>query len=437
MGVWITSHHKTPERCLTANHEPYYQPRGYILMKSKIDTKDLQIGMYISELDRPWLETPFLFQGFSISSQGDINELEHCCEYVFVDEEKSNYKREESLESPFLKNHAGKLPEIEGRRPEHKIPVEDEIYEARKIREDTEVQISSLMSQMRSGRALDIQKANDIVKNIVDSLVRNPDAMVLLGSMKSHESASEAHAISTSILCITLGRFMKFSPEMVEELGLAALLHDIGEVKIPVELANKTSKTPQEVELVKRHTEFGAEILRGTKGMPNITIDVAYSHHEQLDGKGYPRGLRADEISTFSKIVSIVDTYDRLTRGDGGPSIPATEALRYLYLYRDKIFDGRITEAFIKCLGIYPIGSLVELETGEVGIVTSVKPGELLTPRLLLVRGRNKKPLDLPRAINLAQFAKTEPGKYVVKQVVAPEAYGIDMRSYLLTEASI
>ncbi len=390
--------------------------------------------MYVSELDRPWLETPFLFQGFSISSQGDINELEHCCDYVFINEEKSNYKKEDSLESPFLKNDDGELPEIEGKRPEHKIPIEEEIYEARKIRKDTEIQMSSLMSQMRSGRALDIQKANDVVKNIIESLVRNPDAMVLLGSIKSHESTSEAHAISTSILCITLGRFMKFSPEMVEELGLAALLHDVGEVKIPVELIHKVSKSPQEIELVKKHAEFGAEILRNSKGMPDSTIDVAYSHHEQLDGKGYPRGLLASEISTFSKIVSIVDTYDRLTRGEDGKSIPATEALRYLYLYRDKIFDGRITEAFIKCLGIYPIGSLVELETGEVGIVTSVKPGELLTPQLLLVRGRNKNPLDIPRAINLAQFVKTNPDKYVVKQVLAPEAYGVDMRSYLLTE---
>ena len=406
-------------------------------MKNKIDTKDLQVGMYVSELDRPWLETPFLFQGFAISSQGDINELCHCCDYVFIDEEKSNYKKENSLTAPPTKKELGGQTEIKIRRPEHKLPIEEEITQARSVRAVAEKQMSSLMHEARIGKALNISQANVIVKDITESIARSPDAMVLLGSMRTHERAAEAHAMNTSILCITLGRFMRFSPKMVEELGLAALLHDVGEVKIPLELIRNGSKTPQETELVKRHAEFGAQILLKTKGIPNSVIDVAYSHHEQVDGKGFPRGLSADNISTFARIVAIIDTYDRLTQGREEQSISATEALRYLYLYRDKIFDGRITEAFIKCLGIYPIGSLVELETGEVGIVISVRPGELLYPRLLLVRGHDKKPLDQPRIMNLSLFAKSDPGKYVVKQVLAPDAYGVDMRSYLLNEAFI
>lgn len=406
-------------------------------MKIKVETKDLIVGMYVSELDRPWLETPFLFQGFAITSQGDINELTRYCEYVFVDEEKSKYKKETLLASHVPEKNSHKLPEIKVRHPEHKIPVEEEISEARKLRAIAEEQVSALINQARGGKALDIQQANIVVRNITDSLARSPDAMVLLGSMKSHQRAAEAHAMNTCILCITLGRFMRFSPKMVAELGLAALLHDVGEVKIPIELIQKNDKTPQETEVVRKHTEYGAEILLGAKGMPNSVVDVAYSHHEQVDGKGYPRGLPAEKISTFARIVSIVDTYDRLTQGHDEKSISATEALRYLYLYRDKIFDGRITEAFIKCLGIYPVGSLIELESGEVGIVISVQPGEILFPRLLLVRGQDKKPLDQPRIMNLALFAKSDPGKYTVKQVLAPDAYGVDMRTYLLNETLV
>lgn len=406
-------------------------------MKSKIDTKDLQVGMYVSELDRPWLETPFLFQGFVISSQGDINELDRCCNFVYIDEEKSDYKKELLPSAAAAQNDTAKLPEIKVRRPEHKIVVEEEIKEARKIRAIAEEQISTLLSQARGGKALDIQQANIVVRNITESLSRSPDAMVLLGSIKSHEREAEAHAMNTCILSITLGRFMRFSPKMVDELGLAALLHDVGEVKIPAELIRHGAKTPEEAELVKRHPEFGAEILLGAKDLPNSVVDVAYAHHEQVDGKGYPRRLTSEGISTFARIVAIVDTYDRLTQGRGEQSISATEALRYLYLYRDKIFDGRITEVFIKCLGIYPVGSLVELETGEVGIVISVQPGELLHPRLLLVRGRDKKPFDKPRIMNLAMFAKSDPGKYTVKQVLPPDSYGVDMRSYLLSEDMI
>lgn len=404
------------------------------MKKTKIDTKDLLVGMYVSQLDRPWLETPFLFQGFIISSKGDINELERYCRYVYIDEEKSDYKKEElPVSGPHVQG-ASRLPELKVRFPEHKLPIEDELPEARKIRAVAEQQVAELLSQPRAGKALDIQQANIVVRNITQSLVRSPDAMVLLSSIKSHEREAEVHAMNTCILAITLGRFMRLSPKNVDELGLAALLHDVGEVKIPAELLRKEQKTPQERVVVKRHPEYGAQILVLAKGMPNSVVDVAYSHHEQIDGKGYPRGLSAESISTFTRIVTIVDTYDRLTQGYNEKRIPATEALRYLYLYRDKLFDGRITEAFIKCLGIYPVGSLVELETGEVGIVISAQPGEFLHPKLMLVRDRRKKPFDKPKIMNLAAFAKSDPGKYVVKQVLPPDAYGVDMRSYLLSE---
>jgi HD-GYP domain-containing protein (c-di-GMP phosphodiesterase class II) len=373
------------------------------MKKTKIDTKDLLVGMYVSQLDRPWLETPFLFQGFTISSKGDINELERCCRYVYIDEEKSDYKKEElPTAAPAAAENSSKLPQLKVRFPEHTIAVEEEVSEARKIRAVAEQQVSELLNQSRGGKALDIQQAN-IVVNITQSLVRSPDAMVLLSSIKSHEREAEVHAMNTCILAITLGRFMRLSPKNVDELGMAALLHDVGEVKIPAELLRKEQKTPQEMVLVKRHPEYGAQILVGAKGMPNSVVDVAYSHHEQIDGNGYPRGLSADSISTFTRIVTIVDTYDRLTQGYSEKRIPATEALRYLYLYRDKIF-------------------------------VSAQPGEFLTPKLLLVRDRKKKPFDRPRIMNLATFAQSDPGKYVVKQVLPPDAYGVDMRNYLLSE---
>lgn len=406
-------------------------------MKVKIDTKDLMIGMYVAELDRPWLETPFLFQGFAISSQGDLNELQRCCEFVFIDEARSNYKKEEALSSSSRQTVEGTRAKNKFERPPHKIAVEEEISEARNIREVAEKQVSDLMQQARGGKALSVLQANAVVGNIVDSLSRSPDAMVLLASMKSHEKESEAHAINASILCITLGRFMKLSNDRVKELGLAALLHDVGEVKIPLELLKRTNKSPQEAEFVRRHTEYGAEILRNSAGMPESAAEVAFSHHEQVDGKGYPRGLRGDEISLFAKIVAIVDLYDSLTKGYEGRSMSPTEAMRYLYLYRDKLFDGMLIEAFIKCLGIYPIGSLIELETGDVGIVISVQPGELLHPKLLLIMGHDKKIFAKPKIMNLALFAKNEPDKYGVKQVLNPDAYGIDLRSYLLNESML
>ncbi|HEY0634091.1 MAG TPA: DUF3391 domain-containing protein [Gammaproteobacteria bacterium] len=409
-------------------------------MKRKVDAKDLQIGMYVSELDRSWLETPFLFQGFKITSQGDINELSHYCKFVFIDEDRSNYQRVVAT-APTPKQieaAAVKLAEVKYEKPEAKVAIEEEIVQARKVKEVAEQQVSLMLNQARAGQALDPDQASAVVEEIIESLIRNPDAMLLLGSIKSHEQGAEAHAINTCILSLTLGRFMKFSQKMVEELGLAALLHDVGEVRVPVELLRGGAKTPQELELLKGHTRHGVEILSNTPGMPDSVVDVAHSHHEQVDGKGYPRGLAGNSLTIFTKIVSIVDLYDTLTHGKGDNGISSTEALRYLYLYRDKMIDAKLTEAFIKCLGIYPVGSLVELESGEVGIVVSSQPGEHLYPRLMMVRGPDKRPYEPPRLISLAMFANGgEEKKYAIRQVLPPDAYGVDMRSYLLNEALI
>jgi HD-GYP domain-containing protein (c-di-GMP phosphodiesterase class II) len=406
-------------------------------MKRKVDTKELQIGMYVSELDRSWLETPFLFQGFKISSQGDINELTRHCKFVYIDEARSEYKRPPAPNQKHIEAAAVKLTEVSYEKPAAKVTIEEEMVEARKLKEFAEEQVELMLRQARAGQAIDPEKASAVVSYIIESLIRNPDAMLLLGSIKSHEQEAEAHAINTSILALTLGRFMKFSQKMVEELGLAALLHDVGETRIPVEVVRHGPKNSQEAELMRRHPQYGAEILKNAPGIPDSAIDGAYSHHEQIDGKGYPRGVTGSALTIFAKIVSIVDVYDKLTRsGTDGRNISSTEALRYLYLYRDKLFDAKLTEAFIKCLGVYPVGSLVELESGEVGIVVSSQAGEQLYPRLMLVRGPDKRPYEPPRMISLAMFAKEDSEKkYSVRQVLPPDAYGVDMRSYLLNEA--
>jgi putative nucleotidyltransferase with HDIG domain len=407
-------------------------------MKRKIDTTDLQIGMYVSELDRSWLETPFLFQGFVISSQGDINELARYCKFVYIDEARSNYQPIEKPASKTPEPVVVKRKEVKYEKPAPKVNIEEEISRARKVKEFAEKQVALVMHKTRSGQAIDYEEVSTLVEDLIESLVRNPDALLLLGSIKSHEQEAEAHAISTSILALSLGRFMKFSQRMVEELGVAALLHDIGKVRIPIEVVRNGPRTPEETALMKRHPELGAEILRENPGIPESAIDAAYSHHEQVDGKGYPRGLKGESLTIFAKIIAIVNVYDRLTRGKGGQSMSAAEVLRYLYMYRDTLFDAKLTETFIKCLGIYPVGSLVELASGEVGIVISAPAGEHLYPRLMLVRGPDKQPYEPPRLISLAKFVKdNNRKKYAIRQVLPPDAYGVDIRSYLLNEAII
>lgn len=402
----------------------------------KVKSNELEIGMYVAELDRPWLESPFTFQGFTISSQEELAQLRKLCKYVYIDEEKQQERADRSRG----KAQAGAV-ETSGttiRGEPHPHKVEDEIVVARKVRQHAQQRFNQMLKAARLGKGLDVKVANNIVGDMVESLLRNPDALMLLRNISLYDTEAESHAINTCILALTFGRCLGLSDNDLEELGLAAMLHDIGETKLPLELLQQGPRSTEETRLLNRHTELGAQLLRDTATLPERVIDVALSHHEQVNGEGYPQGLQGEEIGLFARIVAIVNVYDHITLGSTGPSLPPAEALRYLYLYRDKFFDAELTEKFIQCLGVYPVGSLVELATGEVAIVISIPPEAHLYPRLLLVRDHHKKPYLPPHIMSLAHFATSENAeKYAIIRVLPLDAYGVDIKSYLQQQGGL
>jgi HD-GYP domain-containing protein (c-di-GMP phosphodiesterase class II) len=395
-------------------------------MKQKVATKDLAKGMYVSELDRPWLETPFLFQGFVLRTEEELQALRECCHYVYIDEEKG------AASSAATTHYSSVVASEQKHAPlPHQKLVEEEMGAARKVRQVVETQMTELLHEARLGKGFDVKRTRGVVADIMESLIRNPDALMLLSHIRQHEKEAEAHAINSSILALIFGRYLQLSPPEVEELGLAALLHDIGETAIAVELLKNGAKNASEERQLQQHTKLGAYLLRKLEGMPEAVIAAALQHHEQIDGHGYPSQLKGDEISRAGQIMAIINTYDRITNASGGPQLPPSEALRYLYLYRDKLFSSELTEAFIQCLGIYPIGSIVELMNGSVGIVISIPPEDHLHPRILLLLGQHKQLLEPPHIMNLAIFTKKDAGKYAIQHVHPPGSFGIDISRYL------
>ncbi len=373
-----------------------------------------------------------MFQGFFVRTDEELEQLKQLCNFVYIDEEGKEQQQGKrrvaanEATSPPVEN-AGK----QAAKP-HPVAIEDEITEARKIREQASRRFRDMLDEARLGKGIDVGVANRIVGDMVESLLRNPDALLLLRSLSQYDAEAESHAINCSILSMTFGRCLHLPHHELTELGLAALLHDIGETEIPVEILHEGPKNTEETSLYRRHTEFGANILRDMYSLPERVINVALSHHEQINGEGYPRGLKGDEIDYFSRIVAITNVYDHITLGSSGPSLPPAEALRYLYLYRDKFFDSDVTERFIECLGVYPVGSLVEIATGEVAIVISIPPEAHLYPRLLLVLDAHKNRYQPPHIMNLAQFASSENAqKYAISRVLPAGSYDIDIKSYL------
>jgi HD-GYP domain-containing protein (c-di-GMP phosphodiesterase class II) len=406
--------------------------------KLKVPVDILKVGMYVSELDRPWIETPFIFQGFLITNDEELDQLHQCCDYVFIDIEKSQ------VEIPLevlkeLANATQTEEETIYPNREH-LPYlnsfEEEFPKARLIYERVQTQIRNLYRDIRIGRAVRTAEVEKYVEQITESILRNPDAMMLMTNMKAVDDYLVVHSINVCILSLIFARFIGVSKDEMEELGIGALLHDVGEIRLPKELLNKPADlTAEEHATVQKHTAYGVAVLKQSPGMPESTFDIVLHHHERVDRSGYPDKLSGQEISLFSKLVGIVDVYDSLTSTTPYRSyMSSTDALKSMYDWRGTLFDENLIEGFIRCLGVYPIGSTLELNNGEIGIVISASPENRLFPKLLLVRDDKEKFYDPPKIINLSQFRSEDSYRYEIKNIVQPEKYGIDLKRYILRE---
>jgi HD-GYP domain-containing protein (c-di-GMP phosphodiesterase class II) len=361
-------------------------------VKKRIPVSELKFGMYIAELDRPWTDTPFMFQGFVLSTQQQLDALKKYCKTVMVDLERSP-----AIETP--------VPRIA--YPE-RAPVEQEIGPAKTAYSNSRVLMRDVMSAVRIGRTLDAERLKSAVTSMTESVLRNPDALLLFAQLRAKGEYTESHALDVSIYMITFGRFLQLEPGQIEFLGYLGLLQDIGKVRLPKELLEKRGRlTIEEFERAKLHVNYSVEILRSTPGLPGDLARIAALHHERHDGSGYPKGLRGSEIGMIGSIAAIVDTFDALTvkRPYADPVSPSA-AISMLYKWRGVFFDAHLVEQFIRCIGIFPVGSLVELNTGEVGVVIAQNLTKRLLPRVMVIRDGKGNPVIPHKLLDLSREPK-------------------------------
>lgn len=403
--------------------------------KFKVPVDLLKIGMYVSELDKPWIETPFIFQGFLITNENELDQLNQYCEYVYIDRAKSQVKIPEASLRNLERIEQQPVPKLK-ESPPYLNQFEEEFPRAKKTYEKVHAQVRNSFKDVRIGRALKSAEIRNSVEVITQSIIRNPDAMLLMTNMKAMDDYMVIHSLNVCILSLIFARFLGFDEPDMHDLGMGALLHDVGEIRLPKELLIKpTELSAEEHATVQKHTEYGASILKDSGGIPEEAIDIALHHHERVDRSGYPGKLGGQEISMNAKIVGIVDVYDSLTSTTPYRSyISSTDALKSMYDWRGTLFDSVLVENFIKCLGIYPVGSTLELNSGEIGIVISASPENRLYPKMLLVKDGQDKFYDPPRIINLSQFKDREENRYEIKNIVQPEQVGVDLKRYILRE---
>ena len=379
-------------------------------MRKTVPVGELKLGMYIAELDRPWTDTPFKFQGFVLENAEQIEILQKSCKVVFVDPDKSEVvgRLPDNMKSALDLSRTKVAKHVE------QAPIEHECANAARHHAATAtVMREAVMGPLQAGGTLDAQRVNEAVNGLTESVLRNPDAMLLFTQLKEKSDYTHSHALDCSVFMMVFGRFLEMSREDVALLGHLGLLQDVGKVRLPTTLLEKRERLSEdELGVLRRHVEHSADILRETPQLPPNLSELAVVHHERFDGSGYPKKLRGNEIGLIGSIAGIVDTFAALTaRRPYADALAPSTALSILYKHRGTLFDGFLVEHFIRCIGIFPIGSVVELNSGETGIVIAQNLAKRLQPRVMVIHDAAGNALKPQKLVDLSREPKAPSGE--------------------------
>lgn len=505
-------------------------------MLTKIAAKDIRIGMFVAELDRPWTDTPFLLQGFLVEDEKQVAQLQSCCKFVNVDRMRSvegvfpetrdftprpaatipptsrkstspapatrqtggagNLSDREALildvieelgphdktdfESSvgsvelarpnlvealkdgisilFRKRKGAPVPErptampVErrevaddvARKPVHHdfIPssihvtfhpetktIEEEMPQAREAFAQVEAVSRQLVEDIRAGRLFSVDELEEVIDDVVDSALRSPDALMLVTRLKHQDVALYGHSLQVAVYLVALGRHLGLPSEDLARLAMLGLFLDLGKTKVPATLLSKPGRlTPDEFELVKKHVSLGTDLIRQIPDLDAKILDGVAQHHEREDGSGYPAGLRAEGIGLYGRMAGLVDTFVALTNPRPyEAAISAYEALRKISDLGGSLFHTPLVEQFVQTVGVFPVGSRIELSSGEVAIVIRQSTVRRLKPKVLVVTGPDKIPLSNPTTLDLLYPPADNESLHIARGLPAG-SYGLEAR---------
>jgi HD-GYP domain-containing protein (c-di-GMP phosphodiesterase class II) len=539
-------------------------------MYRKVKQEDLRIGMFVADLDRPWIDTPFLLQGFMIEDEEQLRQVTESCKWVMIDPQRSTgmayeppakpkpiEKREISdeprvhitrveapaagtyvlgedearaeaakaanerrslsrkavgtsendggsrdwavqmrtasepapideteaaiaaakLRTSAVRNEGGGLKGLFGQlkesarslflkrdkdnidynaidaddseggayvRPsfmpenvqlviyENKLTVEEEIAFAHEAVTRTNDLLHKITEDIRAGVSLQLETVEEVIEDMVDSMVRNPDAMMWVARLREKDSSTYGHGLSVAVSLVAFGRHLGFPRLELSHLGMMGLLLDIGKIKLPKELLEKHDRlTPAEFSLIKQHVQFGLDVLHQTPNIHANVMDGVAQHHERMNGSGYPFGVIGNGISVFGRMSAIADTYAAMTqdRAYAEASSPH-EALQLLSSFAGTQFHAEMVEQFIQSIGAFPVGSLVELSTGEIAVVATHNKLKRLKPKVMIITEPDKTLRKFPTTKDLLYDVSEKPA--YIRRGLPSNAYGIDPTEFYL-----
>ncbi len=406
--------------------------------QKKITIDELQIGMFVVDLDISWIKSPFLFHRRAIKTKKDIALLKHSgVKQVTIDLDKSQIESEAIMsdsesnllkqvlaanEGPLedsLENNA-QAPEADTVQPAspeinaHNLnypcaDLDEELGRASSLKKQAEQAFTEINDCVQQNKAIPVRKLDPIIDDTLSSLLRNSQALLTLMHFKRYDKKLFAHSFSVMTLTLTLGIQHGIAEDDLKDLALAALLHDLGWAQLPLNLFGKAQKyTENEKKVVYQHQKIANVLISKSHYVSEQVRTLMLKHHERLDGSGYPEGLQEPQLNTLERILILADYYDETIHGLlDGPGLIPSEALRVFYkqAVQNKL-DKLLVESLIKLLGIYPLTSAVELTTGEKGIVVEVNRDKPLIPVVRIMYSADGRPLLNPQLIDLEQDKK-------------------------------
>jgi putative nucleotidyltransferase with HDIG domain len=410
-------------------------------MLKKVTTKDLVVGMFVADVGRTWLNHPWKKKSRLLTEQAEIQELiDFGIEEVYIDTEKSKVKSVGTVQKkPFvpiantapLKSRGATAAPPPPKAPEIVSELEVELPKAAKAYNKALDTSKALIAACYMNKRIEVSEVQENVDELVESVSRNQDALTALIKLRHFDDYTYTHCLNVSVLSISTGKALGLSHEDLRILGMGTMFHDLGKTRIPSYILNKPGKlTDDEFVIMKNHAALSAVIIQEQKlNVDNRVIEVAKFHHERLDGSGYPDHLTGEKIPKLATICGLSDVYDALTsdRVYHKGKLPH-DALKFIYSLRGTHFEPYWVDRFVQSVGIYPPGSIVELNSGHVAVVIEVDHSSLLTPLVKVVADPQGRITSKPKLVQLKD--DKEAGGLSIQRVIPPSEAGFDPSYY-------
>jgi len=401
-------------------------------MIKRIPISALKVGMYITDMNNDWIPHNTQRRRGLIKREETIEKIRKMgVQFVYIDALKGADTQDSETAAAVDARNEEALQKAGEQKPgvAPRVSLPEEMVTALRIHSEAQELVGNFMNSAKIGAAIDVAPIHKLADELQSSVTRNANALGCLGRIREKDNYLLEHSVNLSVLMSIFGQYRKLSEDIMHQTVVGALLHDLGKILTPDEVLHKPGRlTPEEYEVMKLHARHSRDILSATEGIGELTVITAAQHHERMDGTGYPEGLKGEAISEYGRMVAITDVYDAITadrvyhRG-----MTPTQGLKKLLEWSGSHLDPALVRQFIRCIGLYPVGSLVLLDSGRLGVVVEINEED---QRLPVVRVMYHTKFRMPITLTTIDLSKPSSQDRILRSV-DPDEYRIDVRKFL------